>query len=131
MSANTTIFVVDDDAAVKDSLRLLLESADHMVETYGSGREFLADHQGRDDGCLVLDLDLPAMSGLEVLEALTASNSDMPVILITGRADRVTRERSLGTGAIALLEKPIRDDLLLETIARALRQRARACVPGL
>lgn len=130
MSATPTIFVVDDDAAVKDSLRSLLESADLLVETYESGPDFLAEHRGRNDGCLVLDLDLPVMNGLEVLEALTARKSGMPVILITGRADRATRERSVRTGAVALLEKPIRDDLLLETIARALARRAGAGARG-
>lgn len=130
MSANPTIFVVEDDAAVKDSLRLLLESANHPVETYDSGRDFLARHRGRDDGCLVLDLDMPVMSGLEVLDALSASRSAMPVILVTGRAGRATRERFARTGTVALLEKPVPGDLLLETIARALGRCARAYADG-
>ncbi len=120
MSTNPTIFVVDDDMAVQDSLRVLLESANHTVKTYGSGVEFLETDQVLSEGCLVLDLDLPVMSGLKVFEELMARRSDMPVILITGRADKATRERCLGNGAVVVLEKPIRDDILLEAIGRAL-----------
>ncbi len=120
MSANPTIFVVDDDTAVQDSLRVLLESANHNVKTFGSGLEFLQADQVCSEGCLVLDLDLPVMSGLKVFEELVARNSDIPVILITGRADKATRKRCLGNGAVVVLEKPIRDDHLLEAIGRAL-----------
>jgi FixJ family two-component response regulator len=82
MGAKSTIFFVDDDPAVKDLLRVLLESADHTVQTYDSGREFLADHKGGNGARVVRDLDLPAMSELEVLEALACeppSASDRPV----------------------------------------------------
>ncbi len=123
MSANPTIFVVDDDSAVQDSLRELLESANLAVKTYGSGLEFLKAGQIPSDGCLVLDLDLPVMSGLKVFEELMARDSDIPVILITGRADKATRDRCLGNGAVVVLEKPIRDDHLLEAIGRALARR--------
>ena len=81
MTGKPTIFVVDDDAAVQDSLRFLLESADHRVETYGSGLDFLDNDHDHAAGCLILDLDLPVMSGLEVLEALSAGRAEMPVIL--------------------------------------------------
>jgi FixJ family two-component response regulator len=127
MSDKPTIFVIDDDVAVQDSLKALLESADLEVATYGSGLDFLADHERHGHGCVVLDLDLPVMSGLEVLEALAKRDSDMPVIIITGRADRATRDRSLRTGAVALLEKPMRGELLLNAIDQAL---ARCAVSG-
>lgn len=120
MSANPTIFVVDDDSAVQDSLRELLEAANHAVKTYGSGLEFLETDLVPSDGCLVLDLDLPVMSGLKVFEELIARNSTMPVILITGRADKATRDRCLGNGAVVVLEKPIRDEQLLEAIEQAM-----------
>jgi two-component system response regulator FixJ len=120
MTGKPTIFVVDDDAAVQDSLRVLLESADHRVETYGSGLDFLDNDHDHPAGCLILDLDLPVMSGLEVLEALSAGRAEIPVILISGQADRATRDRALKTGAVALLEKPIEDGLLIETVARVL-----------
>lgn len=115
-----TIFVIDDDVAVQDSLKALLESADLRVETYGSGRDFLAGLGSGRRGCVVLDLDLPVMSGLDVLEALADRHSTIPVIIITGRADKTTRERSLRTGAVALLEKPMNSEMLLEAIDRAL-----------
>jgi two-component system response regulator FixJ len=105
---------------VQDSLKVLLESADHKVRTYANGLDFLESDHGHAVGCVVLDLDLPIMSGLEVLETLSVRNSTMPVILITGRADKATRERALKTKAVALLEKPIKDGLLLRTIARSL-----------
>jgi two-component system response regulator FixJ len=120
MTGKPTIFVVDDDAAVQDSLKVLLESADHKVKTYANGLDFLESDHGHADGCVILDLDLPIMSGLEVLETLSARNSEIPVILITGRSDKATRERALKTRAVALLEKPIKDGLLIDTIARAL-----------
>jgi two-component system response regulator FixJ len=101
VTGGPTIFVVDDDVAVQDSLKVLLESADHRVETYGSGQEFLDN-------------------GYDHLQALSARCSIMPVILISGQADRATRDRALQTGAVALLEKPIEDGLLIETVARVL-----------
>ncbi len=123
MPEKPTIFVIDDDVAVQDSLKALLESADLNVETYGSGADFFADHDQHCLGCIVLDLDLPVMSGLEILEALVSRKSKMPVIIITGRADQATRERSLRTGAVALLEKPMRGEHLLNAINRALERR--------
>jgi two-component system response regulator FixJ len=120
VTGGPTIFVVDDDVAVQDSLKVLLESADHRVETYGSGQEFLDNGYDHAAGCLILDLDLPVVSGLEILQALSARCSIMPVILISGQADRATRDGALQTGAVALLEKPIEDGLLIETVARVL-----------
>ena len=122
MSEKPIIFVIDDDVAIQDSLKALLESADLQVATYGSGVDFLADYDQYCQGCIVLDLDLPVMSGLEILEALASRKSDMPVIIITGRADKATRDRSLRTGAIALLEKPMRSELLLNAIDQALER---------
>ena len=97
------------------------------METYGNGQDFLDDDHDHVVGCLILDLDLPVMSGLEVLEALSAERADMPVILISGQADRATRDRALKTGAVALLEKPIEDGLLIETIARVLDPIRKGC----
>ncbi len=130
MTGKPTIFVVDDDAAVQDSLRVLLESADHRVETYGSGLDFLDRDHDHAAGCLILDLDLPVMSGLEVLETLLDERAAMPVILISGQADRATRNRALKTGAVALLEKPIEDGLLIETVARVLAANRKSRVDG-
>ena len=110
------IFIVDDDPAVRDSLQQLLESIGFAVEAYGSGEELL-DRQGSLDGaCVLLDLKLPGMNGLEVLEILAAQHSDACVILITGHGDAATRARATRAGAAAMLEKPLRDKLLLSTI---------------
>ncbi len=113
------IFIVDDDSAVRDSLRQLLESIGFTVETYGSG-EALLDREGSlDRACVLLDLKLPGLNGLEVLEILeilSARHSDICVILITGHGDAATKARATRAGAAAMLEKPLRDELLLSTI---------------
>ncbi|MBI3709326.1 MAG: response regulator [Proteobacteria bacterium] len=115
-----TVFIVDDDDAVRDSLKALLEFQDYRVRDYPSGAAFLAAEQPPHKGCLVLDLHMPVMSGFELLDILTASRFDLPVILITGRNDAAVRARADGSGAVALLEKPFDDDVLLQTIRRAL-----------
>ncbi len=120
VNTNATIFVVDDDAAVKDSLCVLLESAGYKVEAFGSGKEFLETSRVAGNGCLVLDLHLPWMTGLEVLEYLDRNGIELPAILITGRSDPELRERARRANAVALLDKPVRQELLLETIDRAL-----------
>ena len=110
------IFIVDDDPAVRDSLQQLLESIGFAVEAYGTGEELL-DRQGSLDGaCILLDVKLPGMNGFEVLENLAAEHSDACVILITGHGDAATKARATRAGAAAMLEKPLRDKLLLSTI---------------
>ena len=116
----STIFVVEDDVAVQDSLRALLESANLPVESYATGMAFLNAIGDRRGGCVVLDIDLPDIDGLEVLDRLESSGNDVPVILISGRLDRAMRNRLRDKRAVALLEKPMRDDLLLEAIEEAL-----------
>lgn len=120
--AEPRIFVIDDDEAVRDSLRALLESAQLSVETYGSGREFLDAQSDQPNGCIVLDLDLPNMSGLEVVEAISARGINVPIIVMTGRADKMTQQRSLRSGAMTLIEKPMSDRVLLKAIEQALAQ---------
>ena len=115
-----TVFVVDDDEAVRDSLAALLESVGVEAATFASGREFLAAHDGRRPGCLVLDLDLPDMTGLDLLAALAAGGARLPAILITGRRASALRARADGAAVIALLEKPFPERALLEAIAAAL-----------
>lgn len=120
MDQEPTIYIVDDDAAVQDSLRALLESANLKVETYGSGPAFLATLDKGRRGCVVLDIDLPDMDGLEVLDRLASLDVALPVILITGRYDQAARARTRKADALAVLEKPMRDGILLEMIGRAL-----------
>ncbi|MDR3516922.1 MAG: response regulator [Azospirillaceae bacterium] len=118
--AGRTVFIVDDDEPVRDSLKLLLESYDLTVRDFGSCPEFLGSLTGDERGCLLLDLHLPVMSGLELLEGHPGAFPRLPVILISGRSDAMTRARALGAGAIAVLEKPFDDTALMTEIERAL-----------
>jgi FixJ family two-component response regulator len=119
-----TVFVVDDDVAVLESLKLLIESAGWQPQAFLSGREFLARPLVRGACCLVLDLHLPDLSGLDVQE-LVAGRVEMPIIFITGHGDVPTTVRALKAGALDFLTKPVRDDILLNTIENAL-ERSRA-----
>ncbi len=104
-----------------DSLRQLLESIGFSVETYGSGESYLEQASPLEGACLLLDLKLPGLNGLEVLEALAERPYDTSVILITGYDDETTRSRALGAGAVAILQKPVRDELLLRTLRRVMK----------
>ncbi|UEM19285.1 response regulator [Skermanella mucosa] len=117
---NRTVFLVDDDEPVRDSLKTLLESYCMPVEDYPSCPEFLENFKGEDGGCLVLDLHLPVMSGLEFMETYGTRLNDMPVILITGRGDPATKARALEAGVLAFVEKPFEDEILVEMIRTAL-----------
>ena len=122
------VHVVDDDEAVRDSMRALLESYDIEVRDYASAGEFLAG-QPSNHGCVLLDLHMPGMSGLELLETLQDQGSNLSVIAITGRGDSALKERTVRAGAVTLLNKPVTDDRLIATLARAFalsRARARA-----
>lgn len=117
--AGRMVFIVDDDEPVRDSLKLLLESYDLNVRDYGSCPEFLGSLTGDERGCLLLDLHLPVMSGLDLLEGHAAAIRYLAVILITGRSDTATRARALDAGAVAVLDKPFEDEILLTEIERA------------
>ncbi|EWY39359.1 transcriptional regulator [Skermanella stibiiresistens SB22] len=117
---NRTVFLVDDDEPVRDSLRTLLESYSMAVEDYSSCPEFLENFRTEEGGCLVLDLHLPVMSGLEFMEIHGGSLDDMPVILITGRGDPATKARALEAGVLAFIEKPFEDESLVDLIRTAL-----------
>lgn len=120
MQTEPMIFVVDDDEAVRDSLRVSLEAAGHVVETYSSGVDFLGAVIVGRRGCLVLDAHMPDMNGVEVLKALQRDRIALPAILITGRADARMKADAARAGAVAIIDKPIRAGLLIETINRAL-----------
>jgi len=122
---NRTVFLVDDDEPVRDSLKMLLESYSMPVEDYPACPEFLEHFHEEDAGCLVLDLHLPVMSGLEFMETFRARLKNLPVILITGRGDPATKARALEAGAIAFIEKPFEDERLLDTIRTALERQTR------
>jgi FixJ family two-component response regulator len=114
------IFVVDDDRSVTRALKDLLESAGFRVETFGSAEDFLSSGRSKDPGLLILDVYMPGMTGLELLEKLSASDSKMPVIFITAYDDSRIRQAILETGAVAFLQKPFDDHVLFEAVNLAL-----------
>jgi two-component system response regulator FixJ len=120
MPTEQTVFVVDDDAGMRDSLRWLLQSVDLAVETYGSAEEFLNACDASRSGCLVLDVRMPGMSGLSLQDALAVRKITLPVIMITGYGEVPTAVRALKAGAVDFIEKPFSDDLLLERVRQAL-----------
>ena len=114
------VCIVDDDASLRRSLRNLLMSAGFPVETFQSAEAFL-DWVDRDRiGCVVLDLRMAGMSGLDLLRQLVVTGSRIPAIMLTAHADDETRRRSLEAGAVAFLEKPVRSAALLDAVRTAL-----------
>lgn len=118
------VFVVDDDAAVRDSLRLLLRSIGHAVEVYGSGAEFLDAYRDDKPGCLLLDIRMPGMSGLELQERLNEKHSILPIIFITGHGDVPMAVEAMQAGAVDFIQKPFRDQDLIDRIKQALERDA-------
>jgi len=124
MKSLPTVFVVDDDAPVRDGLKLLLRSVGHRVETCASAQEFLDLYTDDRPGCLVLDVRMPGMSGLDLQERLNERRAILPIIFITGHGDVPMAVEALQAGALDFLQKPFRDQELLDRIARALEKDA-------
>ncbi|WP_300779422.1 response regulator [Enhydrobacter sp.] len=116
----TTIFVVDDEGALRDAMRELLQEEEWEVEAYPSGEAFLEAYHADREGCLVVDARMPGMSGLELLEQLKAKGGGLPAIMITGHADVRLAVRAMRAGAMAFLEKPVQYGDLVANIERAL-----------
>ncbi len=121
MTRPPTVFVVDDDADVRKSLRWLLESVSLSVETFSTAHEFLEEFDPERPGCLVVDVRLPGLSGLELQERLAAAGATLPTIVITGHGDVPMAVRAMKGGAIDFLEKPFSDQLLLDRVQQAIR----------
>lgn len=117
-----TVFVVDDDRLVRISLDRLLSGAGLTVETFPGGREFLERAPKDSCGCVVLDLSMPEMSGVEVHEELIARDSILPVIFLTGRADVPTTVKAIRNGAAEFLIKPVVRSVLLPAVERAIEK---------
>jgi FixJ family two-component response regulator len=120
------VFVVDDDVSVRESLELLIKSAGWRPETFASAQAFLARPRPTVPCCLVLDVTLPGLSGLELQQQL-ADRTDMPIIFITGYGDVPMTVRAMKAGAVEFLTKPFRDDVLLDAIRGAI-ERSRAAL---
>ena len=116
------VFVVDDSPSVRKSLDRLLGSAGYAVETFASAGEFLARAPSDGPCCLVLDVRMPGLTGIEMQEALVAAGSQVSIIFITGHVDVRTSVKAMRAGAVDLLTKPIDQDELLAAIARAVTQ---------
>jgi FixJ family two-component response regulator len=117
-----TVFIVDDDEAVRNSLRLLLKSVGLMPTALASAREFLDKYDPAQPGCLVLDVRMPGMSGIELQESLNLQGAIIPVIFITGHGDIPMAVEAMQAGAFDFLQKPFRDQDLIDRIQRALEK---------
>jgi two-component system, LuxR family, response regulator FixJ len=117
-----TVFVVDDDAAVRDALRFLLRSVGHAVEVFAAASEFLRAYGDDRPGCVVLDIRMPGMSGLELQQQLVERRAMIPVIFITGHGDVPMAVEAIQAGAMDFIQKPFRDQDLLDRINQALEK---------
>jgi FixJ family two-component response regulator len=121
-----TVFVVDDDASVREAVRSLLRSVGLSVETFGTAQEFLSNPRNSAPGCLVLDVRLPGIGGLELQHQLAERNLHVPIIFITGHGDIPMSVRAIKAGAVEVLTKPFRDQDLLDAVNQAIEQDRRA-----
>jgi len=114
------IYIIDDDEAVRDSMGMLLESADLAYRCYADADSFFAEHDGSQRGCLVLDIRMPGMTGLELQHKLVEIGSSLPVIFITGHGDVPMAVEAMRQGALDFLRKPVNEADFLERVSYAL-----------
>lgn len=131
MPADRLVFVVDDDEAVRDSLELLLEAAGHSVKVFEAALDALDACRARPPACIVTDVRMPEMDGLEFQEKLAATGVHVPVIVMTGHADVPLAVRAMKAGAVDFIEKPFGDETILASIEGALKRRSRVADSGL
>ena len=117
-----TVYVVEDDEAVRDSLELLLKSDGKPVKTYESANAFLKDYSDKMAGCIVLDIRMPGMDGMELQKKLNEKHSILPIIFVTGHGDVPMAVDAMKEGAVDFIQKPYREEALLEKIEAALKQ---------
>ncbi len=122
MDTQGIVFVVDDDETVRKSLGSLIRSAGLEVDTFTCAQEFLASPRANVPSCLVLDVRLPGLSGLDLQERMTEVNIEIPIVFITGHGDIPMSVRAMKAGAIEFLTKPFRDDALLDAIHHAIER---------
>jgi FixJ family two-component response regulator len=114
------VFVVDDDISVRESLELLISTQGWQAKLFASAQEFLVHPQGPTPNCLVLDVSLPGLNGLDLQERIAANRAEMPIIFITGHGDIPMTVRAMKAGAVEFLTKPFNDESLLSAIRQAL-----------
>lgn len=124
--ANPMVFVVDDDPSIREALSSLVRSVGLGVDTFSSAKEFLRHKRPEMPACLVLDVRLPGLSGLELQREMTLVNNQIPIIFITGHGDIPMSVRAMKAGAVEFLTKPFRDQDLLDAIQQALQRDADA-----
>ena len=124
---SATVFLVDDDASVRKALTRLIKSAGYQVQAFASARDFLEHWATADDGpaCLVLDVRMPGLSGLDLQQELQSANAPLPIIFITGHGDIPMSVKAMKHGAVDFLPKPVKDKALLGAIAQALERAVR------
>jgi FixJ family two-component response regulator len=116
------VFIIDDDVSVRESLELMIRNAGWQPEIFVSAQDFLGHQPEEVPNCLLLDIELPGLSGLELQERLAADRSEMPIIFLTGHGDIPKTVRAMKAGAIEFLTKPFADDVLLQAIRRAIER---------
>jgi FixJ family two-component response regulator len=126
MTQNPTVFIVDDDVALRDALNLLMRSANLPAESFAGAKEFLARISDDRPGCLVLDVRMPEVDGLELQRQLAARGSRMPIIMLTGHGDVPMAVQALRAGALDFIPKPFDSKVLLARIHEAIELDARA-----
>jgi FixJ family two-component response regulator len=114
-----TVFIIDDDDTIRGALETLVTSVGLRAETYASAPQFLAGYQPTDAGCMLVDVRLPGMSGLELQAALREREIDLPVIMISGYGEVSSAVRAMKAGALDFFQKPICSQILLEAVQRA------------
>jgi len=117
-----TVYVVEDDEAVRDSLELLLKSDSKPVKTYDNANAFLKDYSEKMAGCIVLDIRMPGMDGMELQKKLNEKHSILPIIFVTGHGDVPMAVDAMKEGAVDFIQKPYREEALLQKIEAALEQ---------
>jgi FixJ family two-component response regulator len=115
------VYVVDDEKQVRESLDMLLKTMGLPVRTYSSAHDFLSDYNPEQHGCLVLDVRMPGMSGLELQAQLASERINIPIIIITGHGDVPMAVQAIKVGALDFIEKPFREQELLDSIQKAIK----------
>jgi len=121
-TAKAIVFVVDDDVSVRESLELLIQSEGWQPETFSSAQEFLDRSRAHAPCCLLLDISLPGLNGLDLQKRIAVERSDVPIIFITGHGDVPKTVQAMKAGAVEFLTKPLNDEVLLPAIRQALER---------